>query len=466
MSYKDYSDNDKLTDIDEDGASYIYEQDYNNDSFGEDNEASKGMPATELQDYIKDPIINDLKKLANKQDIKGLRNYINIYRQQLNKYKTRLLNENIKLNGYKFLRKDGKLILIKTNSGRMSIAATPIKTAPKGSANGCNSNEQNEDNNSEAAEEPLKLSSANKIENDKEPLKIVNIEDDTNKINQYEPYNSKSINDALSIKTTPIISNAKDDTIKTPIIMDDNNTMLKDSSYNAYGAGDLVANFMNGSQANQQFNGSLINFLNSLSEQANKQNETQKQQYEQLTRTLNDSITARNIAEQERSNKFNNCIDIIEKTFSAGTFDKIVESINNMVQTLTNKQEQETTQIKQNIEFLNNDISEILATIENIKNKPEEEPNNNTELIEELQERNEELNTIIDELQERTQAQEDEIRKLKENINKAYKLQEDKLNKILLCLYNSVDDEIFNKIFPEIADNEQKSEQEDPNKTI
>ena len=61
----------------------------------------------------KDEIINDLKKLSNKNDIKALRQYIIINRRKLKDYKTRLLNDVVNVKGYKFLRRDGKLIITK-----------------------------------------------------------------------------------------------------------------------------------------------------------------------------------------------------------------------------------------------------------------------------------------------------------------------------------------------------------------
>ena len=61
----------------------------------------------------KDQIINDLKKLSNKNDIKALRQYIIINRRKLKDYKTRLLNDVVGVKGYKFMRRDGKLIMVK-----------------------------------------------------------------------------------------------------------------------------------------------------------------------------------------------------------------------------------------------------------------------------------------------------------------------------------------------------------------
>ena len=61
----------------------------------------------------KDEVINDLKKLSNKNDIKTLRQYIIINRRKLKDCKTRLLNDVVNVKGYKFMRRDGKLIITK-----------------------------------------------------------------------------------------------------------------------------------------------------------------------------------------------------------------------------------------------------------------------------------------------------------------------------------------------------------------
>ena len=63
----------------------------------------------------KDEVINDLKKLSNKNDIKALRQYIIINRRKLKDYKTMLLNDVVNVKGYKFMRRDGKLIITKIN---------------------------------------------------------------------------------------------------------------------------------------------------------------------------------------------------------------------------------------------------------------------------------------------------------------------------------------------------------------
>ena len=60
-----------------------------------------------------DEVINDLKELSNKNDIKALRQYIIINKRKLKDYKTKLLNDVVNVKGYKFMRRDGKLIITK-----------------------------------------------------------------------------------------------------------------------------------------------------------------------------------------------------------------------------------------------------------------------------------------------------------------------------------------------------------------
>ena len=64
----------------------------------------------------KDKIINGLKRLYNKNDIKALRQYIIINKCKLKDYKIMLLNDVVNVKCYKFIRRDGKLIITKISS--------------------------------------------------------------------------------------------------------------------------------------------------------------------------------------------------------------------------------------------------------------------------------------------------------------------------------------------------------------
>ena len=197
-------------------------------------------------------------------------------------------------------------------------------------------------------------------------------------------------------------------------------------------------------------NVSVANLLNKLSQQAYFQNETQQKQYDQLTKTLNDSLIAKNNIEQERLNKLNNCVNNIEKTFSAGTFDRIIDSINDMVKTLTIRHDE-------SLEKVNNLYNEFQAIKENVI----ENANKCDSLNEEIIKISDDANTIESlnyQLEQQEQTMEDlyvavdeqneEIIALKSNIEDIRKQYNDNINKVMLCLFN-VDEDIFNKVFGE-----------------
>ena len=197
-------------------------------------------------------------------------------------------------------------------------------------------------------------------------------------------------------------------------------------------------------------NVSVANLLNKLSQQAYFQNETQQKQYDQLTKTLNDSLIAKNNIEQERLNKLNNCVNNIEKTFSAGTFDRIIDSINDMVKTLTIKHDE-------SLEKVNVFYNEFKAIKENVI----ENSNKCDSLYEEIINISDDYNTVeslnfqldqqeqtIEDLYATIYEQNVEINALKSNIEDIRKQYNDNINKVMLCLFN-VDEDIFNKVFGE-----------------
>ena len=424
---------------------------------------------------IDNSVIDDLNKLAKKNDIKGLRNYINLNRQALRKYKSRLLNNNVPINGYKFVRRDDKLMLLKFSSPTTHEPKTQgIELANTDtfandeyeSTDGCLKRSKTDfyDNvdsanrsfterseatrQFEASDEGERNEAKASIStSQKKPLNEQN-EGVNNKELTQESYNKLKIQgEVLPNKPTPM--NPKNN-------VEPNNYFIKEGNKN--GSINENANQTNNNSTTTlsnsnyglnsiQNNDNLTSILNSLTLQANKQNETQKQQYEQLTKTLSDSITAKNEQEQERINKLNNCVDVIERTFSAGTFDRIIESIDNMVQTLTNKNQSDVEQIKENINMLNVDIEDLITKTNTLKSIVESQPRNNEQEIENLINQQEAQDETIEELRERIQEQEDEITKLNENNTKSLKQYGETINKIMLCLYNAVDDELFNRVF-------------------
>ena len=205
--------------------------------------------------------------------------------------------------------------------------------------------------------------------------------------------------------------------------------------------------------------GELTNILNSIYKQVNEQNENQMTQYEKLTNILNDSVQGKINAEQEQINKFNNCIATIEKTFSAGTFDRFIEYIDNMISQFINTQKAKNNDSNNKFEFIDNDISELLETTrqqqETINEIKEEQASDN---IDNNNEHLEDINIIINELNEKIQEQEDTINQLKAGYDKLFKQHADLINKLSLAVYN-IDENIYNQIFNKQA-NEEKATNE------
>ena len=191
----------------------------------------------------------------------------------------------------------------------------------------------------------------------------------------------------------------------------------------------------------------LANILNSIYKQANEQNESQKSQYEKLANTLKDSIQAKTNIEQEQINKFNKCVATIEKTFSAGTFDKIVEHINNMVISFTTSLENKNNEIKSRFEVVDSDVRDLLYRTDEqqkVINELIDKKENNEAFHENI----EDMEITIDELRDKIQEQDNTIKQLQTNVNSIIKQHAELINKLSLAVYN-IDESIYNQIFKE-----------------
>ena len=192
-------------------------------------------------------------------------------------------------------------------------------------------------------------------------------------------------------------------------------------------------------------NPEISNILNTIYKQANEQNENQRNQYEKLTKTLNDSIQAKTDAEQEQINRFNKCIDTIEKTFSAGTFDRIIEHIDNMVNQFVSNQEIKNKEFSNKFEYVDNDVTNLMETQKQQQETLNEIKENEPQTIDQS-ETIEDMNITITELNEKIQEQEDTIKKLKASLNTIIKQHGNVLNKLSLAIYN-IDESIYEQIF-------------------
>ena len=375
---------------------------YNND-YSDDFQSEHYDDFSE-QYSIKDAALNDLIRISKDNNIKALRQYITLHKSDLKDYKTRLLNNVIQLDGYKFVRRDGKLMIIKLaqHSGS-ALAASQAKSPAI-------------------------------IESDKEPVikefpkKVENVA--KSKDNNFERSESeRSERSAYNKKENVVSANVNSESTVNSNLLDEPETIRPhEAAKPAY-----------------ELPESVNNMINSLLKQSNEQNEAQKKQYEQLANTLNESITAKNNAEQERTNRLNTVVDIIEKTFSEGTFDKIVESNTKMVEALTSKHNMDINLLQASQTQTDNDIKDLTQRVDDIAQKLAE-GNDKEDSIYELEDRIQELEDTNQDL-----VSENKSLNLKlTQIQSIMKHHEDLLNKCINVLNNAVDESVMKQFFPEL----------------
>ena len=426
------------------------ENDYNSDThydaINDDNE-------------FHDVIINDLKKLSNKNNIKAIRQYISIHENKLNGYKTRLLNEIVNISGYKFLRRNGKLTfakicpseyMYKNKLERNYKTDSEYGDCGKKQINHFGSTISCEDFDDKSYKDNYENVQRNKIpyHNDKNSFQEAFHEDNSYEKQNYKPperniqmkesantvkKESNQMNSlGLNINQMDNVSNGNELNYATKTIINEEPSKIFDCSRRTL------------ENENQT---KLANILNSIYKQANEQNESQKSQYEKLANTLKDSIQAKTNIEQEQINKFNKCVATIEKTFSAGTFDKIVEHINNMVISFTTSLENKNNEIKSRFEVVDSDVRDLLYRTDEqqkVINELIDKKENNEAFHENI----EDMEITIDELRDKIQEQDNTIKQLQTNVNSIIKQHAELINKLSLAVYN-IDESIYNQLFKE-----------------
>ena len=329
-----------------------------NDEYNETEEDYESDTFKEKQDNKKDKlsnnsIIDDLNKYAKNGDIKGIRNYIDLHRKELDNYKTRVLNNNVNIDNYIFVRREGKLMIIKVKKTKTYDIANNIKSVDKTLENSDNNTNKKRTSNKLAADEPHK-------ENyNREPININTssaysaggAETENYDNYNYDNVSIADINDNYisannTIESTDSSRNPLtfENAINSPIKGESNNSLLFDSSNNirTFPTIPRFKPFINNSAAMannlnvnsqtvptiQRFKPSITNtdtittnssnqplynpglpidnvsvarLINKLSQQAYFQNETQQKQYDQLTKTLNDSLIAKTTSNKRDS---------------------------------------------------------------------------------------------------------------------------------------------------------------------
>ena len=443
------------------------ENDYNSEQYIDNNDSNE---------TFNDDVLNVLKKLANKNNIKAIRQYISIHKNRLKGYKTRLLNEAVNVNGYKFFRRDGKLILSKISPSSpyyKGINGKPILKAKSESPNRSfepvnyvESTASNSDFEVLPEDSSYIVSRGNtKFQESysEYPNKTQSNETNKSTTSRYE-MNQKEIGNSSLI---PSVNRDRDGSIKTNSLPQDTKQLdntLKTMSQSEVPSGNILnqavpsGNILKQEVTSGNYNPQLANILNSIYKQTNEQNENQRTQYEKLTNILKDSIQAKSNIEQEQINKFNKCVETIEKTFSAGTFDKIIEHIDNMVKTLSTNQESKNNEFNSRIDDLDADISDLMDKFKNLDVSVNQLKYLDNDSLEDNETINE-MNITIDELRDKVQEQENTIKTLQSNILTITKQHADLINKLSLAVYN-IDESVHNQIF------NKETEKEPINETV
>ena len=406
------------------------ENDYISEQYKDDNGSN---------DLLHDESINVLKKLSKENNIKAIRQYIVLHKNRLKDIQTRLLNEIVNVNGYKFIRRDGKLLLSKISpSSRYYKATSEYSTFCDNSYKGSPYNQTNRDAFDEMTNETFCDNRDDEAFHENSPYNQTDkgIQMNASYKNQHEssPYNQtnrddEALNKSILESNSPQKINSLGQT--SQLISNDTNRNV-----------DSFQNSINGTQMPQ-----LTNILNSIIKSANEQNENQKTQYEKLSNILEESIQAKSNIEQEQTDKFNKCVATIEKTFSAGTFDKIIEHIDNMASQFVNKQEDKNNEFRNRFEVMG-------AELKNVLNRTDENQKAIKEAFNELNEKKEYNETIedmeitIDELRDKIQEHENTIKQLQTNVNSIIKQHSELINKLSLAVYN-IDESIYTQIFKE-----------------
>ena len=441
------------------------EIDYNSEQYVDNNDSNETFD---------DDVLNVLKKLANRNNIKAIRQFISIHKNRLKGYKTRLLNEAINVNGYKFFRRDGKLILSKicpSSRYYKGIHGKPIERSsleygpyPKESGQAFNDVESNADFEGLPDDSSYIEPSGNTKFHEMHPMYPNKAQsNETNK--SITPRYEMNKDEIGNSNDMPSVNRDRDETIQTNPL--GSQTKQLDNKMNGNFQLDNQKSILDVNQMdsapktislsdNTNYSPQLATILNSIYKQTNEQNENQRTQYEKLTNILKDSIQAKSNLEQEQINKFNKCVESIEKTFSAGTFDKIVEHIDNMVKTLLTKQEAKNSEFNSRIDDLDTDISNLMDKSDKLDiafNQMKYLDNDSLEDNETITD----MNISIDELRDKIQEQENTIKTLQTNILNISKQHADLINKLSLAVYN-IDESVHSQIFKQQAEKEPSEE--------
>ena len=457
---------------------------------------------TEDDDFlIKDDTLKAFKNIAKTNSIKKLRTFINLHNDKLKTYKTKILNDFVSIPGYKISKRLDRVFLTKITPSEMrkmkdsrsdsfeyqykepsECYADDSVLQEYASDDTFNDNDYktsfNESHTEQLAESQRKQFENKHSENSPHVLNpqgynSMNTPAENHQMNTSNEYftnnpqttplqTQQNIAKQNSLSPSYIISEDIEKRNPSQNVTDGppNESIEKMASNDSVlSANPTATQVMNVPISQQKVNPQMDiitsrsqsipnECLYELIKQHDKQNETQRKQYEQLTKALSDSIEAKNNEELRLSNRMKTCVETIEKTFSNGTFDRIVQGINEMTKSIIENQNKEREDIKESILSNQSEIDSLKNDFVNAQSSRERELkafyeiNDKVDSFEETIQRFDEMEALVSDYMA-------DFTKINQSFNevlKAIKQQETMIMKLCLAVYN-IDESLVNKIF-------------------
>ena len=143
------------------------------------------------------------------------------------------------------------------------------------------------------------------------------------------------------------------------------------------------------------------------------------------------------------------CVETIEKTFSNGIFDRIVQEISEMVKTITENQNKEMGEVKQIMSNCKIEIDNLKALTNKFQTEQGNKENDNDDLRDRIDYLEDEFHEAFHELHdssEKLESMSNLVESSRKIINEKIEQQNILIGKLCLAVYN-IDETLINKIF-------------------
>ena len=290
----------------------------------------------------------------NNRPIADIRKYVSLHNRELLNIGSRVLNQLIPLNGYKFLKVNGKITVSKSKASNPSFSdvnsITPSVTESV-----------NEFNNDSAYNLHTELDSEGTILDDSmnewkdsqytewsdsESIRTDNFKPSLMKPEITPAFNkSETIGSALPVKASLMISQPLDpqvhDEVMTEPVTDEKSATVKEPEVQA--------------------NPDLMKHLNNL---YIKELGEQQKKYDDMMSEIKQSLATKEKVETEKHQRVNTVLDAIESTYSSQSFAHIIQSIQQMTNTFITQRNEEVNALKETILSMSNEILYLKGQIE------------------------------------------------------------------------------------------------------